>query len=143
MTWEPKTINFRIEKLFESIGKTKNSEKELLSILKVLRELNKEITVQVKEMVADQNKYLVQKKLEISLILSQVKQKILVELETPENIMSETSKLDNELPTDQTSQKKKILLTSLLARLNLTESEKKRISNSLLVRHLKISTSNS
>jgi hypothetical protein len=64
-------------------------------------------------------------------------------LETPENIMSETSKLDNELPTDQTSQKKKILLTSLLARLNLTESEKKRISNSLLVRHLKISTSNS
>ena len=42
MTFDPASINFRLEKLLESLGKAKNSEKELLSIIKVFEELNKE-----------------------------------------------------------------------------------------------------
>src|SRR2546429_7493190 len=133
MTWEPKTVSFRIERLFESIGRTKNSEKQLFSILKVLRELNKEITVQSRNM-ENQSKYLSQKKTEIDLILSQLKQKILAELETP--LEDET---ENETLLNQTS-KKKILLTSLLPQLNLTESEKKKISNNSLVQSSKVNT---
>lgn len=137
MTWEPKTVNFRIEKLLESIGKTKNSEKELLSILKVLRELNKEITAQSKNMESqNKNKYLSQKKTEIDLILDQLKQKILTELETS---LEDTN--ENESPLNQTS-KKRTLLTTLLPQLNLTESEKKRISNNSLVRDSKVNVSN-
>jgi len=135
MTWEPKTVSFRIERLFESIGRTKNSEKELFSILKVLRELNKEITVQSRNM-ENQSKYLSQKKTEIDLILSQLKQKILAELETPLE-----DGIENETLLNQTS-KKKILLTSLLPQLNLTESEKKRINSNSLVQSSKVNTYN-
>ena len=137
MTWEPKTINFRIEKLFESLGKTKNSEKELLSILKVLKELNKEITAQIRSVESQiKSKYLSQKKTEIDLILDQLKQKILTELETP---LEDTA--ENESSLNQTS-KKKILLTALFPQLNLTESEKKRISNNSIVRNSKTNVSN-
>ena len=68
--------------------------------------------------------------------LDQLKQKILTELETP---LEDTA--ENEFSLSQTS-KKKILLTALFPQLNLTESEKKRISNNLLVKDLKINTSN-
>src|SRR6185295_19611385 len=43
MTFDPKSINFRLEKLLESLGTAKNSEKELISIIKVLQELVKGI----------------------------------------------------------------------------------------------------
>ena len=79
------------------------------------------------------NKYLSQKKTEIDLILDQLKQKILTELETP---------LEDTAENESSLNQKKILLTALFPQLNLTESEKKRISNNLLVKDLKINTSN-
>jgi DNA polymerase III alpha subunit (gram-positive type) len=136
MTWEPKTINFRIEKLFESIGKAKNSEKELLSILKVLKELNKEITTQSKNAESQTKDYLSQKKTEIDLILEQLKQKILAELEMPLEGTNEDEASLNQ------NNKKKILSTTLLSQLNLSESEKKRIGNNSLARGSKINSSN-
>ena len=104
----------------------------------MLGELNKEITVQIRGAATNQNEYLSQKKTEINLVLDQVKQKILTELEIPLEEMNQ-----NELATDQTSQKKKTLLASLLSQLNLTESEKKKINNNSLVQNLKISVFNS
>jgi len=42
MTLNPETINFRLEGLLTNPLNYKNSEKELLSIIKVFEELNKE-----------------------------------------------------------------------------------------------------
>jgi len=42
MTLDPTTIAFRLDSLLGSLNNYKNSEKELLSIIKVFEELNKE-----------------------------------------------------------------------------------------------------
>ena len=42
MTLNPDAINFRLDNLVNSLASYKSSEKELLSIIKVLEELNKE-----------------------------------------------------------------------------------------------------
>jgi hypothetical protein len=44
MTLDPIAITFRLSGLLDSLDNYKNSEKELLSIIKVFKELNKEKT---------------------------------------------------------------------------------------------------
>lgn len=109
MTLDPESINFRLEKLLESIGKAKNSEKELLSIIKVLQELIKGINGN-KE---NKSEYLVQKKAEISAILQTTKQNIVTQIE------------------NNAEQSKNLLLGKLLPHLNLTEAEKKQVKNKI------------
>ncbi|CAI2199457.1 13184_t:CDS:2, partial [Funneliformis geosporum] len=75
-------INFRIAKLLASTGKAKNSEKELLSIVKVLQELIKGINGQSKE---NHNEYLAQKKAEVNCILQTTKQKIMTQIAVEQN----------------------------------------------------------
>lgn len=123
MTFDKSSIDFRIEKLLESIGgKAKNSEKELISIIKVLQELSKSINGEVKE---NKDLYLIQKKTEINLILHETKNKIIEQLEFSDE-------------KSETNQNKKIIFARLLPQLNLTEEEKKRTKE-----HLKINFSNS
>ncbi|RHZ36896.1 hypothetical protein [endosymbiont GvMRE of Glomus versiforme] len=107
MTFDPESINFRLEKLLETIGKAKNSEKELLSIVKVLQELIKGINGNK----ANKDEYLVQKKEEISAVLQTTKQKIITQIENCDE------------------QSKNLLLGKSLPHLNLSEAEKKRVKN--------------
>jgi len=105
MTFDPASINFRLEKLLESVGKAKNSEKELLSITKVLQELIKGINGDK----TNKDEFVIQKKGEISTILQNTKKKIIAQIENS----SEPSK--------------NLLLGKLLPHLNLSEAEKKQI----------------
>lgn len=107
MTFDPASINFRLEKLLETVGKAKNSEKELLSIIKVLQELIKGINGDK----ANKNEYLSQKKEEIGAVLQATKQKIIAQIE------------------NSAEQSRNLLLGKTLPHLNLTESEKKQIKN--------------
>src|SRR4051794_8086837 len=100
MTFDPASINFRIDNLLKSLGKAKNSEKELLSIVKVLQELIKGINGQNK---GGENEYLMQKKTEINSILQAAKQKIM------EQIITETDEQNEEEKTN-----KKPLLSKIL-----------------------------
>jgi hypothetical protein len=86
MTFDPESINFRIEKLLESLGKAKNSEKELVSIIKVLQELIKGINGQSRE---SKNEYLAQKRIEINGTLQATKQKIIKQIIEKPNEQSE------------------------------------------------------
>ncbi|CAJ0899333.1 9118_t:CDS:2, partial [Entrophospora sp. SA101] len=110
MTFDPASINFRLEKLLESLGKAKNSEKELLSIIKVLQELIKGINGDK----VNKDEFLIQKKGEISTILQNTKKNIITQIENS----SEPSK--------------NLLLGKLLPHLNLTEAEKKQVKGKRL-----------
>ncbi|CAH1760561.1 12935_t:CDS:2 [Entrophospora sp. SA101] len=111
MTFDPASINFRLEKLLETIGKAKNSEKELLSIIKVLQELIKGINGNK----AKKNEYLIKKKEEISAVLQATKQKIITQIEN----------------SDEPN--KSLLLGKTLPHLNLTETEKKQIKHKVIL----------
>jgi len=114
MTFDSESINFRIERLLETISKAKNSEKELLSIVKVLQELIKGINGQSKE---KKNEFLAQKKVEINNILQVSKQKIMEQIiEGFENERNEEEKI-NKTP----------LLSKILPHLNLTDEERKKL----------------
>ena len=113
MTFDPESINFRINNLLETVGRAKNSEKELLSIVKVLQELIKGINGQSKE---NKNEFLTQKKFEISNILQATKQK------TMEQIIAESDKQSEEEKISKTP-----LLSKILPHLNLTDEERKKI----------------
>jgi hypothetical protein len=113
MTFNPASINFRISNLLETIGKAKNSEKELISISKVLQELIKGINGQSKN---SKNDFLTQKKAEISGILQVTKQKIIEQITKEPNEQDAAEKI-NKTP----------FLSKVLPHLNLTNEEKKEI----------------
>jgi len=113
MTFDPASVNFRIENLLESLGKAKNSEKELLSIVKVLQELVKGINGQNK---GGKNEYLMQKKAEISSILQTTKQKIMEQIITEPDEQDEKERIN-----------KNPLLSKILPHLSLTDEERKKI----------------
>jgi hypothetical protein len=119
MTFDPESINFRIDNLLETVGKAKNSEKELLSIVKVLQELIKGINGQSKE---NKNEFLTKKKFEISNILQATKQK------TMEQIIAESDKQSEEEKISKTP-----LLSKILPHLNLTDEERKKIKSKVNV----------
>jgi DNA polymerase III alpha chain len=120
MTFDLESINFRIDNLLGTISKAKNSEKELLSIIKVLQELIKGINGQSKE---NKNEFLTQKKTEISNILQTTKQKILEQIITESKEQSEKEKEIN----------KALLLSKILPHLNLTDEERKKVKSKVSV----------
>jgi hypothetical protein len=119
MTFNAESINFRINNLLETVGRAKNSEKELLSIVKVLQELIKGINGQSKE---NKNEFLTQKKFEISNILQATKQK------TMEQIIAESDKQSEEEKISKTP-----LLSKILPHLNLTDEERKKVKSKVSI----------
>src|SRR6185295_9590785 len=115
MSFAPESIKFRIDNLLETIGKAKNREKELLSIVKVLQELIKGINGQSKE---NKNEFLAQKKTELNHVLQTTKQKI-IELITKELDEEGEEERKNKIP----------LLGKVLPHLNLAEEEKKTVKS--------------
>jgi|SRR6266516_2331538 len=119
MTFDPESINFRINNLLETVGRAKNSEKELLSIVKVLQELIKGINGQSKE---NKNEFLTQKKIEISNILQATKQKTMEQIITESDKQSEEEKIS-----------KAPLLSKILPHLNLTDEERKKVKSKVSI----------
>lgn len=113
MTFEPANILFRLGNLLENVGKAKNSEKEIVSIVKVLQELIKSISGNK----ADKKEYLIHKQEEISTILQNVKQNIISQIESP--------------PEETDITNKNLLLGKILPYLSLTELDKKRVRDKI------------
>ena len=76
MTLNPEAITFRLESLLSNLANYKNSEKELLSIIKVFEELNKEKKRMQKVVAGKGNSEAIWKKMDIEKILISIQKKI-------------------------------------------------------------------
>jgi DNA polymerase III alpha subunit (gram-positive type) len=76
MTLNPATITFRLDGLLQSLNSYKNSEKELLSIIKVFEELNKEKRRMEKLTKGQKSLENILEKIDINKILANVREKI-------------------------------------------------------------------
>ena len=76
MTLDPTAFTFRLDNLLGSLNNYKNSEKELLSIIKVFEELNKEKRRMEKLVKGQKNSENALVKMDINKILEGVQEKI-------------------------------------------------------------------
>ena len=76
MTLNPETINFRLEGLLDNPLNYKNNEKELLSIIKVFEELNKEKRRLEKTVKSKEFSGSALEKMDIDKILTSIREKI-------------------------------------------------------------------
>jgi hypothetical protein len=76
MTLDPTTITFRLDSLLGSLANYKNSEKELLSIIKVFEELNKEKRRMEKLSKSQKISGSALEKMDIDKILANIQEKI-------------------------------------------------------------------
>lgn len=76
MTLDPAAITFRLESLLSSLENYKNSEKELLSIIKVFEELNKEKKRTKKIIVGKEASEEIREKMDIEKTLVSIQKKI-------------------------------------------------------------------
>ena len=76
MTLDPTAITFRLDNLLGSLNNYKNSEKELLSIIKVFEELNKEKRRMGKLTKGQKDSENALEKMDLDKILAEVQKKV-------------------------------------------------------------------